>query len=281
MPFPFDFLLNENMKDFVVIPMWSTVVSGILTTLWELFIDKRESPVNRRLRSAEFQANPFPQNLRTEVHISGTSDDSSKSELPIIILMIVAILCLHIPFRVGVLNVLSIVIGLSFGFSLVVSIFSIMRGTWPEDAWVIGCMLACCLFLFVGLGFVRDPPRPTPFAVAAFLATGQWSGHNPQLNDIVDLFGLGVSRVAGFFFLLHGPVRSMVFLGIGTVVRPLYRENLFCSWLASLTRNTINHRFKTFVIYILIEGTVGLLLIGGWGFEWYSNIWTAIQHLGQ
>ena len=270
------------MKDFVVIPVWSTVVSGILTTLWELFINKRESPVNRRLRSAEFQANPFPQNVHMDIRISATGDDSSKSkssQLLFTMLIIVAILCLYIPFRVWVLNVLSIIMGFSFGFSLVVSIFSVKRGTWPEDAWVIGCMLACCVFLFVGLGFVRDPPRPTPLAVVEFLTTGSWPGHTPQLHDIRDLFALGLSRVAGFFFILYGPVRSMVFLGLGTVVRSLYRENAFCSWLTGLTSYTINHRFKTFVVHILIEGTVGLLLVGGWGFEWFFDIWTSLQQI--
>jgi hypothetical protein len=281
MPFPLDFLLNENMKDWILLPVWSTIVSGILTVLWKSFNYKRETPVRRQIRTAEFQANPFPQYVRTDIRISARDRDSSKSDGQLLgaMIMIVAILCLHVPFRVGVLNVLSIILGLCFGFCLAVSLFSVKQGTWSEDAWVIGCMLASCAFLLVGLEFTRDPPRPARIAVAAFLANGSWPNYPPSFNDILNLFEMGMCSVFGFFLLLHGPVKSMVFLGLGTVVRTLNQGNTFCSWLADLTSHTIHNRSKTFVVNILIEGTVGLLIIGGWAFEWFHNLWTSLSGL--
>jgi hypothetical protein len=274
---PFDFLFNESTKEWIWLPLWSAIVGLVLGWLFTWIVDGKSHSAKRRPTSKEFSAGRSSAQRRADVppirfEVSvAQRDPSTSSGVANALLFILTIF--YIPYRVWFLDAFSIVAWVGWGFSVVVCICLSKRENWSNQpyGWVISGLVAGSVILFMGLSFVYEPPRVLS-DVAAF--SNGFRSFQPILNYLWI-----AAHLLGLLVLVY-VTKAMIFFGLGTVARSSSEGSGFWSWLDNVTSRETIHPHGTFA-FIVLAGIGGLLLTGGWGFEWFSDIWMAMQHLGQ
>jgi hypothetical protein len=113
-----------------------------------------------------------------------------------------------------------------------------------------------CLILSVGGVFAQDPPQKQVPTLDYFLTSGSATVPDLGLNALIWVF----FHFVGMFVLVF-VAKSMLFLGLGTVAMA-YEGSWLDRWTSRETRNP-----PLTVLFITLFGIVGVLLVGGWGFD--------------
>jgi nitrate reductase NapE component len=119
------------------------------------------------------------------------------------------------------------------------------------------------IILLVGRAFAQYPPRIQLDSVADFLTSGFTNVANLGLKGSIWV----VCQVLGTVVLVL-VAESMLFLGLGTLAKT-FETSGFWSWLDSMTSRQTRHPRLT-VLLIVLFGIIGVLLLGGWGFDLYT-----------
>ena len=151
-----------------------------------------------------------------------------------------------------------------WAFTLVVCVWLWRRqnGSGERYGWVIGGLTIGSFILFIGLPLAQSPPEVPSEAVSNFLTFGALAGRLPQLGFRGSIWVF--LHVGGFFFLLLA-VKSIVFLGLGTVAHSL-DVNRFWAWLSRVMNREARHP-RLACISITACGVFGLVCLGGWGYD--------------
>jgi hypothetical protein len=244
---------------------WQPLVGAIMGIIVGEIFKRIVGPPHEQSSPAEFSETRVPF-IRTE--ISPKAEAPSKSFDGFLSVVLVLTL-FYIPNRPLYLTVFTFVVWLSWGFALVMCLWLTRTRQWSSQPyeWVISGLVIGAIFLAIGGAFAQSPPeRQVPLA-DDFLNYGMKAFSSSVPRDLVFLEGL--LWIALHFFGILALVfvaKDMLFLGLGTVAL-VYGKG----WLIKLTLREIS-KPRLAVIYIVIAGICGVLLVGGWGFDFITWI---------